>query len=96
MRTPSPGTEASERAAANLRMERLSRKWSMVRLAQELRDHRCPSHPDGWEVSAAVINHIENGVSAQGGYPAHVRRITLDEIAIFSEVLGVPAENLME
>jgi hypothetical protein len=89
-------TEISERTAFNIRAERQARKWSMPRLSRELEAHRCDIHPDGVRMSAAVINHIENGVSAQGGYPAHKRPVTVDELFLFSEVFGTPIENLIE
>jgi transcriptional regulator with XRE-family HTH domain len=89
-------TEISERAAFSIRTERQARGWSMTRLSRELAAHRCAIHPEGFRMSAAVINHIENGVSAQGGYPAHRRSVTVDELFAFSEVFGVPVENLVE
>jgi hypothetical protein len=93
---PTSGTEVSERTAANIREQRRAWEWSMRKISQKLRDHRCSSHPDGVRISAAVINKIENGVPAQGGYPAHIRQISVDELAAFAEIFQVTPESLME
>lgn len=88
-------TAISERVADNIREIRLARKWSMAVLSMQLHDHRCALHANGYDMSPAIINSIENGVSAQHGYPARTRPVTVDELFVFAEVLGVKPADLL-
>lgn len=85
----------SEHVGDMVRTLRLSHGWSMAHLAAELYDHRCAYHPDGWEMSPAVIATIERGTYAQHGYDAFVRAVTVDEMFVFAEVFDVDPADLM-
>ena len=50
--------------------------------------HRCPTHPQGVQLSASVLYHIER----KGG---RMRLITVDELKGFAEVLPIPPEVIL-
>lgn len=78
----------SDTAAGAFRAARIGRGWTMPRLSTELARHSCPVHPQGFVMSAAVINFAENG---KGGKP---RVLTLDEAYVLCEVLEIPVMSL--
>jgi transcriptional regulator with XRE-family HTH domain len=73
------GPEVSVKAAAALRKQRDIAGLTREQLSRELA-------AQGYEMSAATIQHIESGVRA--GISNYQRLITLDEIHALIEVLG--------
>jgi len=88
-------TYVSEFTAATIRRIRKDRGWSMLRLSNELHDHRDELHPEGFEMSPAVIYTMEHGVSAQHGYGPRKRSVSVDELVAFAEVFGVKIGDLL-
>lgn len=78
--------ELSDLVAARVRAERERRGWNRDRFAHELGAVGAP------ELTVAVIVNIETGRRQQG-----VRRrcITIDELAVFAQVFGLPIERFL-
>jgi hypothetical protein len=56
---------------------------------------------EGYELSAAVLNIIENGASTsfsarQNGISARTRMISVDELKAFVHVLGIPPQVIID
>jgi ribosome-binding protein aMBF1 (putative translation factor) len=81
-------TQVSEHVARTVRELRKDRRWSMLRLSQEL-------YGRGIEMSPAVVNVLENGVPAQHGYPERKRSVTVDELVVLAEVFEVKITRLL-
>ena len=62
-------TQVSQRVSQNVRALRQHNRWTMARLSAELGTL-------GFKMSAAVINTLENGVSAQHGIGRHAHSVT--------------------
>lgn len=74
------GPDQSEAAAEDIRSRREELGWTMALLSANL-------FAAGYDISAATINHIENGIRTKKGPQA--RLITVDELKAFAEVLQV-------
>lgn len=86
-RARSVGPDASLEIAEILREARLAAGLSMPRLSAAMYEH-------GYELSAATINAIENGISLQDH--RRVRLVTVDELRALVKVLGIHSQVIMD
>ena len=88
-------TTVSKQVSGAVQDLRIARGWTIPDLSNQLHDHRCKLHPEGFQMSPAVIAALEYGVSAQHGYGRHVRSVTADELVVLAEVFGVTVKYLL-
>jgi transcriptional regulator with XRE-family HTH domain len=85
-RTRTVGPEASEYLADLIKETRLAQKLSMPKLSAKM-------YEQGFEMSAATINAIENGIAL--GDHRRTRLITVDELKAFAKVLQIPPQDII-
>jgi transcriptional regulator with XRE-family HTH domain len=81
------GPDASLQIARIIKEARTGQGLSMPKLAAMM-------DAAGFELSAATINAIENGIALQDG--RRVRLVTVDELKAFVQVLHIPPQLIVD
>lgn len=81
------GPDASLEIAEIVREARVSANLSMPKLSAMMYER-------GYELSAATINAIENGIALQDH--RRVRLVTVDELKALVKVLNIPPQVIMD
>ena len=88
-------TKISQRVARTVRGMRKDRHWTVVDLSEKLHDHRCYLHPEGYDMSPAVIGVLEHGVPSQHGYGPRKRSVTVDDLIALAHVFDIEPWELL-
>lgn len=81
------GPDASLEIAEIIREARVSSGLSMPKLSALMYQH-------GYELSAATVNAIENGIALQNG--RRTRLVTVDELKALVKVLNIPPQVIVD